>query len=133
MHEAYLKLATPGDRRWKSRRHFLACAAEAMRQILIDRARRKQTEKRGGGVVAGELCDSRIEAPQPVEQLLAVHEALDHMSADDPDCAELVKLRYFVRLSMSEAAEAMDLSLRSAERLWTYSRARLKQLMNEGA
>lgn len=131
VHEAYLKLATPNDRRWKSRRHFLACAAEAMRRILIDQARRKQSEKRGGGVPPEELFESRIEAPRPVEQLLEVHDALDHLARDDPDSAELVKLRYFAGLSMQEAADAMELPLRSTERLWTYARARLKRSINE--
>lgn len=131
VHEAYLKLATPDNRRWKSRRHFLAYSAEAMRGILIDQARRKQSEKRGGGIPAEELCESRIEAPRPVDQLLQVHDALDHLAKDDPDGAELVKLRYFAGLSMQEAADAMELPLRSAERLWTYARARLKRAINE--
>lgn len=132
VHEAYLKMAKNEDRRWKSQRHFLAYAAEAMRRILIDQARRKQSEKRGDGKQPEELCESRIEAPQPVHQLLQVHDALDQLATNDRDSAELVKLRYFAGLSMQEAADTMERSLRSTERLWTYARASLKRIINEG-
>ena len=126
VHEAYLKLSSDPARRWKSRRHFLAYASEAMRRILIDSARRKLTAKRGGGEKAVELVESRIASAHPAAELLEVNEALERLARIDPEAAELTKLRYFVGLTMAEAAEAMDLNLRAAERLWTFARASLK-------
>ena len=130
VHEAYLKLGQAEGRRFPSRRAFLAYASEAMRRILIDQVRRKQSAKRGGGNAAEELLESRIEAPRPEPELVLVHEALDALMHADPEAAELVKLRYFAGLTMPEVAETMGISLRSAERLWSYSRARLKRDIN---
>ena len=131
VHEAYLKLSSDPARHWKSRRHFLAYASEAMRRILIDQARKKLTQKRGVGARATALAESRIEAPHPAEELLRVNDALDQLSKTDPEAAELTKLRYFAGFTMSEAAEAMGMSQRAAERLWTFSRASLKYQMSE--
>lgn len=131
VHEAYLKLSSDPARHWKSRRHFLVYASEAMRRILIDQARKKLTQKRGAGAKATELVESRIEAPHPAEELLQVNDALDELSKTDPEAAELTKLRYFAGFTMSEAAEAMGMSQRAAERLWTFSRASLKYQMSE--
>ena len=132
VHEAYLKLSSDPARHWKSRRHFLVYASEAMRRILIDQARKKLTQKRGSGAKATELAESRIEAPHPAEELLQVNDALDELAKTDPEAAELTKLRYFAGFTMREAAEAMGLSQRAAERLWTFSRASLKYQMSGG-
>ena len=126
VHEAYLKLSSDPARRWKSRRHFMAYASEAMRRILIDQARKKLTAKRGKGEQAVELAESRIASAHPAAELLEVSEALERLAESDPEAVELIKLRYFVGLTMGEAAEAMDLNLRAAERLWTFARASLK-------
>ncbi len=130
VHEAYLKLSSDPERHWKSRRHFLAYASEAMRRILIDQARKKLAAKRGAGAHATDLVESRIEAPHPAAELLEVNEALEALAKTDPEAAELAKLRYFAGFTMSEAADAMGLSLRAAERLWTFTRASLKYQMN---
>ena len=132
VHEAYLKLSSDPTRHWKSRRHFLGYASEAMRRILIDQARKKLTAKRGAGASATELAESRIVAPHPADELLQVNDALEALAKTDPEAAELTKLRYFAGFTMSEAAEAMGMSLRAAERLWTFSRASLKYQMNRG-
>ena len=130
VHEAYLKLSSDPDRQWNSRRHFLAYASEAMRRILIDQARKKLAAKRGAGAQVTEMVESRIEAPHPATELLAVNDALEALGETDPEAAELAKLRYFAGFTMSEAAEAMGMNLRAAERLWTFARASLKYQMS---
>jgi len=126
VHEAWLRLAGSGDQRWENRAHFFGAAAEAMRRILVDHARRKQSQKRGDGAKREELHDSVLVLTAPPDELLAVDEALDDLGAEDPHAAELVKLRYFVGMTMEEAALAMGLSKRTAEGLWTYARAWLR-------
>jgi len=128
VHEAWLRLAG-SDRPWENRGHFFAAAAEAMRRILVDHARRKQSQKRGGGSQHEELNESAIVLTAPPDELLAVHEALDALAREDRPAAELVKLRYFVGMTMEEAASALDLAPRTAERLWTYARAWLRREM----
>ncbi len=124
VHEAYLRLVdTDQASNWHNRGHFFAAAAEAMRRILIDTARRKCALKRGGNSAQAELDESRIAAPCPDEELLAVHEALDRLAAVDPAAAELVKLRFFSGLTLAEAAAAGDMSLRTANRLWAFAKA----------
>ena len=128
VHEAYLRLvgdATPP--RWESRGHFFAAAAEAMRRILVDSARRKGRLKRGGDQVRQSLEEVEIAAPEPREDLLALDEALDKLAATDRQAAELVNLRYFAGLTLPEAAQVMDISPRTADRLWAYARAWLHQ------
>jgi DNA-directed RNA polymerase specialized sigma24 family protein len=112
-----------------SRGHFFAAAAEAMRRILVENARRRKAEKRGGGAEREELHESAIAAPRPDEELLAVHEWLDALAAADPLAAELVKLRFFVGLTTTEAAEALGVSVRSAHDVWAYARSWLHQKM----
>jgi RNA polymerase sigma factor (TIGR02999 family) len=129
VHEAWLRLVAPGKQRWQNRAHFFAAAGEAMRRILVEHARRKQRQKRGGGLVAEELNETTLELSAPPEELLQVHELLDQLAREDPVAAELVKLRYFVGLTMSETAEAMSLAPRTAERLWTYARVWLRREM----
>lgn len=124
VHEAYLRLAgsEPPDG-WSGRAHFFGAAAEAMRRILVDSARRKQSLKRGGDVHRDDIPEDRLIAPEPDDELLAVHEVLDEFATVDPQAAQLVKLRYFTGLSMPDAADALGLPLRTVERLWTYAKA----------
>ena len=122
VHEAWMRLAASEQPDWESRGHFFAAAAEAMRRILVEHARRKKSLKRGGGAEREELTDSMLVLTAPPDELLAVHEALDRLALEDQAAAELVKLRYFVGMTMEEAASAMNLAPRSAERLWTYAR-----------
>jgi RNA polymerase sigma factor (TIGR02999 family) len=129
VHEAWLRLVGDEPRRWNSRGHFFGAAAEAMRRILIDSARRRQARRHGGGVER--VCVEAVEVPAPQndERVLAINEALERFEGLDRNAAELVKLRCFVGMNMSEAAEAMNLPLRSAERLWAYARAWLRREM----
>jgi RNA polymerase sigma factor (TIGR02999 family) len=129
VHEAWLRLAGAEHQRWENRRHFFAAAAEAMRRILIDRARRRQVLARGGFAVREEEPDSCLIVTAPDDELLAVHAALEELVAVDAAAVQLVKLRYFVGMSMPESAEAMGLPLRSAERLWTFARAWLRNAL----
>jgi RNA polymerase sigma factor (TIGR02999 family) len=125
VHEAWLRLANP-QADWKNRAHFFGAASEAMRRILVDYARRRNSQKRGGGVEPEQLDDCSFVLTAPADELLAVNDALDKLAAEDATAAELVKLRYFVGMPMQEAAAALDLSVRTAERLWTYARVWLK-------
>jgi len=128
VHEAYLRLIGPGDEiRWDNRGHFFAAAAEAMRRILVDQARRKKTTRHGGGLVRQDLEPDLAPAPQPREDLIALDRALDQLAAEDPVKAELVKLRYFAGFTLAEAAEALGMSERTAGRHWTYARAWLRR------
>jgi RNA polymerase sigma factor (TIGR02999 family) len=131
VHEAWLRLGGAG-RSWKGREHFFRAAAEAMRRILVDRARRRAAEKRGHNPRRTELSDSKLQDLTPDEQILAVHQALDEFSRRDPVSAELVKLRYFVGLSMAEAADSLGLPLRAAERQWTFAKAWLREEIEPG-
>jgi RNA polymerase sigma factor (TIGR02999 family) len=126
VHEAWLRLVAPGEQNWQNRGHFFTAAAEAMRRILVEHARRKLSLKRGGGAVREEFEESRLVLNAPPEQLIAVHEALDKLAREDAAAAELVKLRYFVGMTMEEAASALGLATRTAERIWTFARAWLK-------
>jgi RNA polymerase sigma factor (TIGR02999 family) len=132
VHEAYLRLVGVDDAksRWDSRRHFFAAAAEAMRRILIDRARERARLKRGGGVRPVHLDDIEATANLPIDQLLALDEALERLAERDPPKAELVKLRYFAGLTIEEASNAMGISTATAERYWRYARAWLYRQMN---
>ena len=128
VHEAWLELA--GSKRgWEGQAHFFAAAAEAMRRILIHDARRKQSLKRGTGVPPEQLHESRIVVAALAEELLAVHEALEQLEKQDAQAALLVKLRYFVGLSLQDAAKQMGISPRSADRLWAYARVWLHREM----
>jgi RNA polymerase sigma factor (TIGR02999 family) len=123
VHEAWLRLAgSESQQGWQNRAHFFGSAAEAMRRILVDHARRKQSLKRGGRAEREELHESVLVLTAPPDELLAVHEALDKLALEDATAAELVKLRYFVGMTMEEAASALGMPKRTAENLWTYAR-----------
>jgi RNA polymerase sigma factor (TIGR02999 family) len=128
VHEAYLRLVGPTDgKRWKDHGHFFAAAAEAMRHILVDRARRKRRPKHGGGHRRIEL-DSNVPAPPAAEgDLLALDNALTRLAADDPEAAQVVQLRYFAGLSVEQAAQSLGMSRATAYRHWTFARAWLLQ------
>ncbi len=129
VHEAYLRLV--GDRQFASRRHFFAAAAEAMRLILIDTARRKATGRHGGGRRRVPLVDVQAVTTNP-DELLALDDALSRFAAEEPAKAELVKLRFFARMSIPEAAAALGISVATAERWWTYARAWLYADLADG-
>ena len=122
VHEAYLRLVGPADGLcWDNRGHFFAAAAEAMRRILVEQARRKRTLKRGGDRQAQQL--EEIEAPEISEDLLALDEAMEKLAAHDPIKAKLVELRYFAGLTGEQAAKVLGISPTTADRYWTYARA----------
>ncbi len=124
VHEAYLKMIGPGeDRPYAGAGHFFAVAAEAMRHILVDRARRKRREKHGGGRRRVELHDDRPAPPDRADDLLALDEALGRLAAHDPEAARLVQVRYFAGLSVEEAAASLGISRATAYRQWTFARA----------
>jgi RNA polymerase sigma factor (TIGR02999 family) len=130
VHEAYLRLVGAGDaQRWDSRGHFFGAAAEAMRHILVDQARRRNSLKRGGGGSRVELDDVALECPDVEEDLVALDSALDKLKKVDGTAFELIQLRYFAGLTVTQAAEILDVSERTAERTWTYARAWLRREM----
>jgi RNA polymerase sigma factor (TIGR02999 family) len=134
VHEAYLRLAGNGEEpRWDNRRHFFAAAAEAMRRILVENARRKQTHKHGGGRQRRDLDAEALVAPEPDVDLLALDAALDRLAEQDPLKAKLVELRYFAGLTGDQAAAALGMSASSADRLWVYTRAWLRRELGFGA
>jgi RNA polymerase sigma factor (sigma-70 family) len=156
VHEAYIRLVTgpvstspgPGDvasapqasdatpasgkQRWNSRGHFFAAAAEAMRRILMDNARRKRRLKHGGGLARADVDECEIAVPEVPDDLLALDEALEQLAATDAPAANLVKLRYFAGLTVRQAAEVLGVSPRTADFLWAYARAWLLEKI-EGA
>jgi RNA polymerase sigma factor (TIGR02999 family) len=135
VHEAYMRVVGTDDKdqQWDSRRHFFAAAAEAMRRILIENARRKGRLKRGGGLQRVELDPAHLTVGSPGEDLLAVDEALERLAHDDAQAALLVKLRYFTGLSIEEAAEMAGLSRSTAYEHWAYARAWLHRHLKDAA
>ena len=127
VHEAWLKIAGDGKEQFANRRHFFKAAANAMQQILIDIARRKQRLKHGGDQAGEELHESRIAMSVPSEELLAVNDALAALALEDPQAAEVVRLRYFVGMTVPETAAALDLAPRTVDRHWAFARAWLKR------
>ena len=129
VHEAYIRLVGVGEvQQWNSCGHFFAAAAEAMRRILVESARRKMSQKRGGDKQRLEL-DIDLAELHPPEKMLALHEALENLQRHDPTKCELVKLRYFAGLTNQQAAEALGISTTTADRYWTYARAWLQTEM----
>ncbi len=128
VHEAWLRLQ---NQQWDGRAHFFAAAAEAMRRILIDRARRKRAQRHGGGQLRVDLEEIAVASPADDDQLLAINEALDKLAIEHKDEAELVKLRYFVGMTNDEAAEVLGISPRTAKYYWTHARAWLFREIRE--
>jgi RNA polymerase sigma factor (TIGR02999 family) len=128
VHEAYVRLVgrdAPQD--WNGRGHFFGAAAEAMRRIMVESARRKKSLKRGGDRDRADFDLANLADPEQPDEVLAIDDALAGLAAADPQAAELVKLRYFVGLSVPDSAATLGISTRSAERLWTYARAWLRR------
>jgi RNA polymerase sigma factor (TIGR02999 family) len=134
VHEAYLRLVDVEQaQHWDSRGHFFAAAAEAMRRILVERARRKGRIRHGGGLRRANLFDQEEPAPADDEQILLLDEALTRLAAARPQAAELVKLRFFSGLTVEQAASILDLSPRTARRLWVFARAWLRREMEQSS
>jgi RNA polymerase sigma factor (TIGR02999 family) len=127
VHEAWLRLAGEEHKRWDGRGHFFAAAAEAMRRILIERARRKNANKRGGNFERVNLDDVDIAALADSDTLLLINGALEKLEKEDPAAAQVVKLRFFAGMTNEEAGEALGISARTAKRYWTFARAWLFQ------
>lgn len=123
VHEAWLRLDNTGNHRWNGRAHFFAAAAEAMRRILVDNARRKQRLKHGGDCERVEMEADELCAPIPDDDLLALDEALNQLAELDASAAELVKLRFFAGLTQADAAEQLGISRSTADRTWQFARA----------
>jgi RNA polymerase sigma factor (TIGR02999 family) len=123
VHEAWLKLVGVGGQQFKNRSHFFAVAAEAMRRILIDRARRRQTQRHGGQYERVELEETGLAAPAEDDQLLAVNDALERFSLENPIQAQVVKLRYFGGMTNEEVAQALNLSVSTVKTYWAFARA----------
>lgn len=134
VHEAYLRLLGPDGetRKWNSEGHFFCAAAEAMRRILIEHARKKKSMKRGGDRIRTTLDESGLEFETPSEEILAVDEALCTLEAEDPETAKVVKLRYYAGLTVPETAAVLGTSESSIKRLWKYARLRLFREISGG-
>jgi RNA polymerase sigma factor (TIGR02999 family) len=132
VHEAWLRLAGSENQRWQNRGHFFAAAAESMRRILIERARRRHRIRHGGGQNRVDIDDVEIAASEGSdERLLQIHEALDRLALEDPVKAEVVKMRFFVGMADREVAEILGLSERTVERHWAYAKAWLFRAIRE--
>lgn len=133
VHEAYMRLMNTGEPAWNGRAHFFGAAARAMRDILVEQARRKLAQKRGGGQAHVErtvtIVDGEGSFQLSAEDMLALHEALERLQAEHPEAAELVLLRYFSGLSMAELAALQGMPVRSLERRWTFARTWLKRAL----
>lgn len=123
VHEAFLRLAGGVEQEWESRRHFFGAAAEAMRRILVDHARRKKRLRHGGGRKRVRLDDVDVPAPEPKEEVVQISEALEELAKEEPTVAELIKLRYFAGLTQGQTAELLGLASRTADRYWAYGKA----------
>jgi len=132
VNEAYVRLVGIERMEWRDRAHFFAVAATAMRRILIDHARKRLSEKRGGGRPASMFTTADLAANDDVESVLALDEALAKLEREDPRAAQVVNLRFFAGLSVADTAAALDISERTVMREWTFARARLYELMEGG-
>ena len=130
VHEAYLRLVGEPEQKWNGRGHFFAAAAEAMRRILIENARRKAAVRHGGGKRAIALDEVEIAAELKEDEMLTINESLEKLARLDPEKAELVKLRYFAGMTLREAADVLNISERSAKRYWAYARVWLLRDIN---
>lgn len=131
VHDAYLRLVDgQRDQHWNSRGHFFAAAAEAMRRILVERARRKDRVRHGGELERHDAAEAELVADQRLAEILKVDAALDELAEQDPRAAELVKLRFFVGMTNPEAASALDVSIKTVERTWVYAKAWLREALS---
>lgn len=131
VHEAFLRLVGESDPGWNGRGHFFAAAAQAMRRILVDRARKRMAAKRGGGRCRVDLTEGLLAFEPPPEEVLGLHEALDRLEARDPRKVQIVMLRYFAGLTREQTAAAMEVSVRTLDREWNYLVARLHKELSE--
>lgn len=131
VHEAYIRLVGSEIRSWKGRTYFFSAAAEAMRRILIEKARHKQSQKHGGDKHRVNLDEAEIIVENPPTDLIALDEALNKLTKEEPEVADLVKMRYFAGLTLEQTAVALGVSRRTAERYWAYARAWLYQEINK--
>jgi RNA polymerase sigma factor (TIGR02999 family) len=132
VHEAYLRLVgAVSDQKWNNGKHFFAAAAEAMRRILVERARRDHRIRHGGGRRKLDLDELDLAKQTPAAKVLALNDALERLAAEEPVVAEVVKLRYFAGLTLEEAASALSISLRTANRHWAYAKAWLYDELSE--
>ena len=132
VHEAWLHLGGDEQPTWQNRAHFFGAAAEAMRRILVDRARQKQALKRGGDLERVDIEGLELASPMPDDELLALDEALERLATVDTRAAEMVKLCFFVGLTQEEAARELDISLSTAERVWGFARSWLLREVRKG-
>jgi RNA polymerase sigma factor (TIGR02999 family) len=133
VHEAYLRLVdTSHPPAWRHRGHFFAAAAESMRRILVESARRRASGKHGGAVDHKPLIEDELPSAGSPDELLSIHEVVDHLATQDRLSADLVKLRYFAGLSMDEAAAALGISVRKAHYTWAYARSWLRRELGDG-
>lgn len=131
VHEAWIRLSGSGSMVFANRAHFFSVAAEAMRRVLIESARRKLATKRGGRPEQETLREDHWMTLAPADEVLEVHEVMDQLAAEDRSLAALVSLRYFAGMTMEETAEALGLTVRTAERMWTYGRAWLRTAIGD--
>lgn len=129
VHEAFLRLVGDTSMAWSSRRHFFGAAAQAMRRVLVDHARKVRAAKRGGDAEREPLTGMQVEAAADAERVLALNEALDTLEAEDARAAEVARLRHYAGLSVAETAAALEVSERTVMREWTFARARLSELL----
>jgi RNA polymerase sigma factor (TIGR02999 family) len=131
VHEAWLKLTGNENQLWNGGTHFINAAAEAMRRILVDNARRKRAVRHGGQLARADIAEMDLPLPMPDDELLALNEALDRLTAFNSSAADVVKLCFFAGLTHEQAAQQLGVSLRTVERLWTFSRAFLAREMEK--
>lgn len=131
VHEAYLRLMKNPEAHWGNKRHFFVAAAEAMRRILIENARRKGAQKRGGEWHRTEMEVSEVGISNPSDEVMEIHEVLDQLAEVDPDSAELVKLRFFAGLTQKQAAEVLGMTKHAAEESWIFARAWMSRAIRE--
>ena len=127
VHEAYMKLVDQNQARWQDRQHFFAITAHAMRQIIVDYARKRFAQKRGGGEEAEELDENKVGAHKEAERILALNDAVESLGEIDERMLRVVECRFFAGLSEQETSEALDMSLRTVQRTWKRARAWLKE------
>lgn len=131
VHEAWLRLMGSGGDRFENRAHFFAAAGEAMRRVLVDRARRKRAARHGSGLVREDIALVELPVESDPDRLLEIHEVLDDLAAEEPLRAEVVKLRFFAGMNHGEIAEALNVSEKTVKRYWAYSRAWLRRALEK--